>query len=739
VYSTSAAFKALMAQPSRIISVKGNITYPDAATQALTAAEISSFSVTEDAGTHIPIGGVSASTLTIKLDNRDGEWNPGGSILGSHSLDGAIIDIQIGVGDPLDDAFVLFDGGIIGTTYEGYLDGGDPGDVHVDIVDGGFITWSADDFSWCNIGTFVLEGSIGQEQDVLITLKGADYLGEYGGTVYADTLTYPQTVIQILTHAATQAGITLGSTSFTNSTVSIQTKPNWTESTTCRDVISFVACLAGGFARIDRDGELEIVLLDDGLDYSLNGSRYVTLERQGITYGPFNALNVYPYEAPNGTAATRTATNAGLTDTEHNSITIQGNPILAYGSTALSTLMTNLHGALAGLTFVGSKFTWQGDPSITTGDLVRVTDLSSATVDVLVLSQTITFGPGFAMGSGNTLNTVTKGSSSSAYQRIFTSTGKINAQSVEGDLTIRAGEKLTLASGSDMDILSGGNLNVEAGGNVDVETDNFAIKNSDGEFLLAVSSASGGDPGGQLVVGSETMPMKIGGNFTLPIEYGGTGQYGPAANVVRFFGSYPDNNVGNNGDLGVFVNMSSGNYTAISFTHYTTVSGNDTFCGLTRNWNSIDPTGWTKIGNANATGTSNLFAAAWSFTFTDPDTMTRLAINFDSAKYLSSVWYGWNVSSYLTVAVASAAGAILGSTTFLPAVAETKQTINIEVALEDDTTYYLLIYDNTTSATKSKAIVEISTVTSPAFSVGYNCGLFVRHGGIWTLLSSGSG
>jgi hypothetical protein len=267
----------------------------------------------------------------------------------------------------------------------------------------------------------------------------------------------------------------------------------------------------------------------------------------------------------------------------------------------------------------------------------------------------------------------------------------------------------------------------------------FEISNADGETLLEVSSASGGDPGGQLVLGSESMPIRIGGNFVLPVENGGTGS-SVLTNRTHYFASYPDNSIGIDGDLGVLVNMASGTYAAISFTHYTTVSGNDTFCGLTRNWNSISPAGGTAVGNANATGTSNLYASAFSFSFTDPDTMDRIAINFNSAKYYSSTWYGWNVSSYITIAVCSSAGAVLGSTTFLPSTTGTLNSINIECSLEDDTTYYLIMYDNTTSATKSKCIIEIASVTSPAYApAGYNCGIFVRHGGIWTLLASGSG
>ena len=97
MYTTTQAFRDLMAQPSRTLTARGRITFPDTTTQALTDEEISSIQITEDAGAHLPLGGVSASTVTLKLDNRNGEWNPGGSLLGSRTFDGAVVALEIGV------------------------------------------------------------------------------------------------------------------------------------------------------------------------------------------------------------------------------------------------------------------------------------------------------------------------------------------------------------------------------------------------------------------------------------------------------------------------------------------------------------------------------------------------------------------------------------------------------------------------------------------------------------------
>ena len=50
MYQTSAMFRSLMARPSRTLTSRGVLTYPDNDTQNLTAKEIVSFVVTENVG-----------------------------------------------------------------------------------------------------------------------------------------------------------------------------------------------------------------------------------------------------------------------------------------------------------------------------------------------------------------------------------------------------------------------------------------------------------------------------------------------------------------------------------------------------------------------------------------------------------------------------------------------------------------------------------------------------------------
>lgn len=532
MYNTSAAFKTAMAQPSRELTARGMITFPDATTHALTPTEISKFTITENAGDHLPLGGVSASTLTLVLDNRLGEWEPGGSILGIKSLDGAIVELEVGVNN------------------SGY--------------------------EYANAGVFVIEKPVSQEQDAIITIKGSDYLANRALRAFSDTLTYPQTVLQVVTEACLQANITLKTAVFVNSTVSIPEMPVWDEDTTCRDVISYVACLAGGFARIDRNGELEIIsfsnqaeglysqLLDssfeivdgdlvwthpagytgpavtlvgsdlfideeniarlndgefqfigtfDGTNYYVHPNRYMKLTNQGVMFGAFNALSVYEHGAPNDYGATRIADDIDIIDNELNSVAVRGNPLLAYGSTALTTLMTNMLTSLSRLEYYAASIEWQGDPSITCGDVVTISNLKGEAYNILITNQTLTFGPGFSMATGNRLNTAVVGKAKVENLRVFTPTGKLNAAALDGDINIRAGRKLNLLSDADMSIKTGANFDLGAGkGKSGIGMSNYREDNA---FIWAGSDTPANAPFRVTMDGSVKATSGVIGGFSL--------------------------------------------------------------------------------------------------------------------------------------------------------------------------------------------------------------------------------
>jgi hypothetical protein len=476
MYTTYGMFRHLMALPSRTLTARGLITYPDTETQELTSEHIISFRIADDAGSDLPLGGASASTLSLRLDNRENEWIPGGSILDTHTLDGAIIELEIGVEHPeYSETYPSVDGGAPDEEFEDSYDGGAPDEEFEEYLSGGV----PDDYPsleiyWANIGTYVCETPIITET---IEIKGADYLGNYALEPFTDGLSYPQTIAQIITEACSQCGITLKSSSFVNSSKSIATKPIWLENITCRDIISYCACAGAGFARIDRDGLLEIVAFSDTPSYELDASRYIDLVKS-TSYGAFNALNLI-----NDGSTVRVATEA-IDDTAHNSLTIQNNPLLD------SSALTNMLASMTGLSFDSVKTTWQGDPTVMPGDVVAITDKDSNEYNLLVLKQSLDFNSSFRMVSENSIRTLTK--ANSKFMRVFTANGGLNAVALEGNVYIKAGENLHLAAGGVFTVDSG-NFAIDEDGNVTITGTITANDGSIGGFTIGDTTISSDD------------------------------------------------------------------------------------------------------------------------------------------------------------------------------------------------------------------------------------------------------
>ena len=110
----------------------------------------------------------------------------------------------------------------------------------------------------------------------LITIEMYDYMSKFD-VGYSTELPYPLRLIDILQDSCNTCGVTLATTEFPNSSTPINTKPT---NATHREIISWIACMAGCYARCNADGELELKWFDVG-----------TVEEATADGGTFNPWN----------------------------------------------------------------------------------------------------------------------------------------------------------------------------------------------------------------------------------------------------------------------------------------------------------------------------------------------------------------------------------------------------------------------------------------------------------------
>lgn len=344
----------------------------------MTSANIASYSFSGSAGdVGIPLGAAEANDYTLDILNANKQYTP----------------------SMFDDAEV--------TMYCGLRDG--------------------DSTAWSPFGVWYVHSSSASEQSVLITLSGYDALASRFEAKFTDTASgYPTTIGALARTCCTAAKITLSSIAFANAAVSIAKMPKWPDDVTLRNVIAYCAACAGGFARMTRDGKLEIISYFDGATKALTPSDYLTFEATGGAAFDFNCLEV-KFTADDKDY-TRFAKDETIADSPTNTIQVEGNPLFT------KAIANSLVTSLSSMKMDAGSITWLGDPSVRVGDIITVTTLKNKTYRLLANSESFEFSGGLTAIHTCSLpakNTLTS-SVYSTGKSVFDPNGNINVTRIAG-------------------------------------------------------------------------------------------------------------------------------------------------------------------------------------------------------------------------------------------------------------------------------------------------------------------
>lgn len=196
---------------------------------------------------------------------------------------------------------------------------------------------------WVSMGYFTVESSVVNRDKTVVT--AIDRMYKFGGQ-YETTLTFPATVLQVLQDVCTQAGVTLATTTFPNSTVSIPLEPSFL-GYSMRNIVARVSEVAGGWAKFNRDGELTILNAVDTNDYTITKDNYITLDNDEVASTTIGKVRVQTGEV---------FSELG-TGTE---VLIKDNLLVQ----TPSDFVAAIYNALNGLSFEPLSLYWQGNFSL---------------------------------------------------------------------------------------------------------------------------------------------------------------------------------------------------------------------------------------------------------------------------------------------------------------------------------------------------------------------------------------
>lgn len=285
-----------------------------------------------------------------------------------------------------------------------------------------------------------------------ITLSLLDYMEQFDRP-YVTTLTYPNRLDMILNDCCTKCGVQLLTVDFPNKTTQITIPPDG-NAVTFREVVSWIATIAGCYAYCNENGQLVLDWFDtdslinnsgiDGGKFDITtASRYQTGDSaDGGGFNPWSAG--YPAVVDGGeftenlgyhliynlksqnicvddtviTGISLIMDNVETTDgvvtdgsdtnkitittqdkvsnffigTEGYVIQIEGNEFLHNDNMDVKTILRYLANKIIGLTFCKMNITTVNDPSIEAGDVAKVFDRKGNEYNILVTRATFAIG-----------------------------------------------------------------------------------------------------------------------------------------------------------------------------------------------------------------------------------------------------------------------------------------------------------------------------------------------------------
>lgn len=270
-------------------------------------------------------------------------------------------------------------------------------------------------------GNFIIGKSDNVEVKEKTNFIGYDYMIKFNKK-YTNRVTYPISAGNLFQDLCNQVGLQVGNVNFANSNYMILGNP-FTNNEDCRTVLSNIAQLAGGFAKIGRDNKVYIITLKNmsnllkvkdihsmpviqlnslavknlssvksNTKETLDGNNYFTDFSKNNKWGEVNSLvlRLSSIEGENTSIDDQASIQAnGLTE-----IVIADNYFLTSQAERENAIQP-LWGVLKGISYLPFKTTYYGYPYLDSGDLICVVDNQENEYISYVLNHTFKFNGTF--------------------------------------------------------------------------------------------------------------------------------------------------------------------------------------------------------------------------------------------------------------------------------------------------------------------------------------------------------
>lgn len=235
-----------------------------------------------------------------------------------------------------------------------------------------------DGYEYCKVGTFYVD-DCGKTYKKVINFMASDSILKAEKTFDGSGLSASPTAGEILSHCCNMCGITLSSEQEQFSALSLSVNVDTYGTETYRDVISNIASLCGGFSRINRDDELEIVQLkidtSNSYEISPNFTRMNCEIDEPITIDSVSYVG--------------SEKNYLVGDGKY-TIQIENNAIFdGLNSEDLDTVLNNIYSLYNNFTYYPVQLEYLGDPILDPGDCIYLPNTEEGDVYTIVSNHNL--------------------------------------------------------------------------------------------------------------------------------------------------------------------------------------------------------------------------------------------------------------------------------------------------------------------------------------------------------------
>ena len=236
------------------------------------------------------------------------------------------------------------------------------------------------------LGHWFVSGTEEAENCPYVTLTGGDALMSGFEARFTDAPSaYPRTLKNLVSTLCAAGGALLLTQTFPNGDGVFRVMPRWEDHLTLRRALSHCAFLAGGFVRLNGEGNAELIPCTGGNEIALTDADCVSFsEGPGA---PF-AFNAVEYRFAGENAYTRFALNASLADTPQNTLRGSGNPLVT------AALLSNTVSALSGADYTAGRVVFRSAALPQAGDIICITRGENETRRMLITELACTYEGG---------------------------------------------------------------------------------------------------------------------------------------------------------------------------------------------------------------------------------------------------------------------------------------------------------------------------------------------------------